>query len=331
MNKEDRFYIIGVDGGASKTRGILFTQSGDTITTAFEKGSNLAIFGETAANRLHKVINALCNNANIPLDLVDAIGLGLAGASDKDGRDLVFKMLDGLKLSQRALIANDAEAAYEVNCPGDFGILVTMGTGVICLARNENGKTVRTAGKGHEQGDMGSGYWIGKQALVNLSLNETSVIGDSELEEIMEAFLVYVEEDHFQTALENVYDNTDSVSIIAGFAESVILLAENGNEVMLSVLQEAAHAVAGYITSLTEELKYNENHIVLAGNGSVIQNELFRKSLNDDLRFDFPKIKWTFSTISPAYGAGMLAAKVQGVDVKVSDILKGDTLASASS
>ncbi len=322
-------YIIGIDGGASKTRGILFTDTGETLSAAFEKGSNLAIFGETAANRLQTVINTLCDNANIHLDLVDAIGLGLAGASDKDGRDLVFKMLDGLKLSQRALIANDAEAAYEVNCPGDFGILVTVGTGVICLARNENGETVRTAGKGHEQGDKGSGYWVGKQALLNLSLNETSVMGDADLEEIMEAFLVYVEEDHFETALENVYDNTDSVAIIAGFAESVILLAENGNEVMLSVLQEAAHAVAGYITALAEELKYNENHIVLAGNGSVIQNELFRKSLNDDLRFDFPEIKWTFSTISPAYGAGMLAAKVQGVDVKVSNILKGDALVAA--
>jgi len=329
MKQEDTYYIIGIDGGASKTRGILFTQAGETIATAFEKGSNLAIFGETAASRLQGIINALCDSANIPLELVDAIGLGLAGASDKDGRDIVFKMLDGLKLSQRALIANDAEAAYEVNCPGDFGILVTVGTGVICLSRNENGETIRTAGKGHEQGDMGSGYWIGKQALLNLSLNETSVMGDADLEEILEAFLDYVEEDHFQTALENVYENTDAVSIIAGFAESVILLAEKGNEVMLSVLQEAAHAVAGYITTLAEELKYNENQIVLAGNGSIIQNKLFRKSLNDDLRFDFPEIKWTFSSISPAYGAGMLAAKVQGIDVKISNILKGDSLAAA--
>ena len=329
MTHEDTYYIIGIDGGASKTRGILFTQSGETIATAFEKGSNLAIFGETAANRLQIVINTLCDNANIHLDLVDAIGLGLAGASDKDGRDLIFKMLYGLKLSQCALIANDAEAAYEVSCPGDFGILVTVGTGVICLSRNENGETIRTAGKGHEQGDKGSGYWIGKQALLNLSLNETSVMGDADLEEILEAFLDYVEEDHFQTALENVYENTDAVSIIAGFAEPVILLAEKGNEVMLSVLQEAAHAVAGYITTLAEELKYNENQIVLAGNGSIIQNKLFRKSLNDDLRFDFPEIKWTFSSISPAYGAGMLAAKVQGIDVKISNILKGDTLAAA--
>ena len=80
MTHEDTYYIIGIDGGASKTRGILFTQSGETIATAFEKGSNLAIFGETAANRLQAVINTLCDNANIHLDLVDAIGLGLAGA-----------------------------------------------------------------------------------------------------------------------------------------------------------------------------------------------------------------------------------------------------------
>ena len=329
MTQEDTYYIIGIDGGASKTRGILFTQSGDTITTAFEKGSNLEIFGETAANRLHKVINALCNNANIPLDLVDAIGLGLAGASDKDGRDLVFKMLDGLKLSQRALIANDAEAAYEVNCPGDFGILVTVGTGVICLSRNENGETVRTAGKGHEQGDMGSGYWIGKQALVNLSLNETSVIGDHDLEEIMTIFLEHLDEKEFQTAIENLNENEDAVFIIAGMAESIIGLAGRGNEIALSVVQEATHNVAKYILTLADKLEYNENKIVLAGNGSVIRNDFFRKALNEELRFNFPEIKWTFSSISPAYGAGILAARLYDVKVKVSDIVKGNAIVSA--
>ena len=45
------------------------------------------------------------------------------------------------------------------------------------------------------------------------------------------------------------------------------------------------------------------------------------------MTFDFPDIKWTFSSISPAYGAGILAAKIHDVDIKVSDIVKGDTLA----
>jgi len=267
--------------------------------------------------------------ADIPLEYVDAIGLGLAGSSSQDGRDMVFGKLDNIKLSQRTIIMNDDEAAFILGCPGDFGILVTVGTGVNCMSRNTEGKTIRQAGKGHDQGDMGSGYWIGRQALLNLTLNETSVLGDKDLEEIMSVFLKHVDEEEFQVAMENLNESIDAVSIIAGIAESIIGLAEKENEVALSILQEATHAVSEYIIALTDELDYNENQIVLSGNGSVIRNDFFRKSLNDDLRFNFPEIKWTFSSISPAYGAGILAAKIHDVDIKVSDIVKGDALAPA--
>ena len=329
MNNEDKFYIIGVDGGASKTRGILFTDAGETIASIIDKGSNLSVNGEVASTRIHDIINNLCSAADIPLEYVDAIGLGLAGSSSQDGRDMVFGKLDNIKLSQRTIIMNDDEAAFILGCPGDFGILVTVGTGVNCMSRNTEGKTIRQAGKGHDQGDMGSGYWIGRQALLNLTLNETSVLGDKDLEEIMSVFLKHVDEEEFQVAMENLNESVDAVSIIAGIAESIIGLAEKGNEVALSILQEATHAVSEYIITLTDELDYNENQIVLSGNGSVIRNDFFRKSLNDDLRFNFPEIKWTFSSISPAYGAGILAAKIHDVDIKVSDIVKGDALAPA--
>ena len=329
MKIEDRFYIIGVDGGASKTRGILFTSEGETIASIIEKGSNISVNGEVAATRINDVINNLCSAADIPLEYVDAIGLGLAGSSSQDGRDMVFGMLDNIKLSQRTIIMNDDEAAFILGCPGDFGILVTVGTGVNCMSRNTEGKTIRMAGKGHDQGDMGSGYWIGRQALLNLTLNETSVLGDKDLEDIMSVFLKHVDEEEYQTAMENLNENVDAVSIIAGITEAIIGLAEKGNEVALSVLQEATHAVSGYIITLTDELDYSENHIVLSGNGSVIRNDFFRNSLNDELRFNFPDIKWTFSSISPAYGAGILAAKIYDVHVKVSDIVKGDALAPA--
>ena len=329
MKVEDRFYIIGVDGGASKTRGILFTSEGETIASIIEKGSNISVNGKVSATRINDVINNLCSAADIPLEYVDAIGLGLAGSSSQDGRDMVFGMLDNIKLSQRTIIMNDDEAAFILGCPGDFGILVTVGTGVNCMSRNTEGKTIRMAGKGHDQGDMGSGYWIGRQALLNLTLNETSVLGDKDLEDIMSVFLKHVDEEEYQTAMENLNENVDAVSIIAGITEAIIGLAEKGNEVALSVLQEATHAVSEYIITLTDELHYNENNIVLSGNGSVIRNDFFRNSVNDELRFNFPDIKWTFSSISPAYGAGILAAKIYDVHVKVSDIVKGDALAPA--
>ena len=327
MIKNDGYHIIGIDGGASKTRGILMTEKGETLATAFEKGTNLVVYGETAAERIIDIISNLCQTANISFDLVDAVGLGLAGASNLDGRDQVFKKLDALNLSKRTLISNDAEAAYEINCPGEFGILVTVGTGVICLSRNNQGNTVRVAGLGHDEGDIGSGYWMGKQAIYNLVLNESSVMGDKSLEEILDIFLQSINGDDFQTGLENIQNSEDAVQIIAQLAEPVIQLADVGNTVALSIVQEATHAVANYIITLTDELNYSENNIVLAGNGSVIRNDYFRSSINDELRFQFPDIKWTFSAISPAYGAGLMAARLYDIDVSISDILKGDALA----
>ena len=32
---------------------------------------------------------------------------------------------------------NDAEAAYEICCPNDFGILLLVGTGVVCIGRKD--------------------------------------------------------------------------------------------------------------------------------------------------------------------------------------------------
>ena len=74
---------------------------------------------------------------------------------------------------------------------------------------------------------------------------------------------------------------------------------------------------------------YSKNHIVLAGNGSVVRNDYFRNSINDELRFQFPDIKWTFSSISPAYGAGLMVAHLHDIDVSIREILKGDALAAA--
>ncbi len=324
MNLEDNYYIIGVDGGASNTRGVLFTQDGKTLATALNKGSNIALDGEVASELIGNMIESLCESASISVEDVDAVGCGLAGASDEDGRDMVFKELDRLKLSQRAIIMNDAEASYEISCPQGVGILVTIGTGIICIGRDESGKIYRVAGDGHDRGDVGSGFWIGKKAILKMALNESSVKGDNDLSQMLNFILNTFENDNFNNAIEETMNDKDSVAIIASLSKGVIELAENGNELALSIVQEATTLAAEYIKSLAFDLKINSSDqtILLAGNGSVIRNEFYRKTLNDALQFDFPNINWTFSTISNAYGAGLLAARLHDINILIENIVK---------
>ncbi len=325
----ETFYLIGIDGGASKTRGVLFNNHGDTLASSLIlKGSNLTLNAELSSDLILKLIKDLSLDSNIPLEKIDSIGLGLAGSSNKDGRDQVFGKLDNLNLSQRTLIMSDAEAAYELNCPGDFGILVNVGTGVICFSRQDS-EIFREAGKGYDKGDIGGGYWIGRQAILNLSLNETTVEGDPFLEEIMDQFIGYYGGNNFQDILVEIYNRSDAIKIIAGFTEYIIKLAENGNEIALSIVQEATHGVSNYILSIIDKLNYIQPNLVLAGNGSIIKNDFYRKQLNDELRFQFSNIHWTFSSISCAYGSAILAARVYGIDIKISDIINGESVVCA--
>ena len=75
MKTNDEYYIIGIDGGASKTRGILMNEKGATLATAFDKGSNLSVYGETAAERIVHIVSSLCRTAKISFDALDARGL----------------------------------------------------------------------------------------------------------------------------------------------------------------------------------------------------------------------------------------------------------------
>ncbi len=329
-NLDDRYFIVGVDGGATSTRGVLFDQTGETLAIAYEKGTNLSVYGEKAATRISNIVNKLCTQAKISNDMIDSVGLGLAAASNEDGRDLVFKEMDRLGIAQRTLILNDAEAAYELSCPGDFGVLVTVGTGVICIVKDASGKIYRSAGKGHFEGDIGSGYWIGRQAIMHLAANETSVLGDLELTEFQDILLMVTEEENFTTAIEKLSEDENSLSMIASMAKYVIDSAKHGNELALSIVQEATKSVAEYLIDLLHEVGYKEKSIVLAGNGSVIRNDFYRKVLNDALQFDFPDVKWTFSKLSPAYGAGLLSAKLRDITVHPSEILKGEYLATTT-
>ena len=58
--KNEEFYTIGIDGGASNTRGVLVNHLGATLSTfTLKLGTNLSVYGETAAERIVNVISKL--------------------------------------------------------------------------------------------------------------------------------------------------------------------------------------------------------------------------------------------------------------------------------
>ena len=314
--------FIGIDGGATKTKGVLFDIKGNTLATSISKGSNLTIYHNKAVKRICDLIEDLIHQSNINFESIKCIGLGIAGSSNEDVRDLLFKELDRIKLSEKTLLTNDAEAAYQICCPKNEGLLITVGTGVICIGKNKADELFRAAGKGHYSGDIGSGFWIGYQTIVKLSMNDDICINNPiDSKELLNIIYQKLEIKNLDVDLEEVIQSSERVRKIASLSKEIINLASNNNEVALSIIQQATMAIADYIIELLDELNYKSKNLILAINGSVIKNKFFRQSLHDTLQFNFKKIKWITSRISPAYGAAILAAKYKNINIKLSDII----------
>ena len=313
--------IIGIDGGGTKTLAILFDNTGKTIDELECQGSNLYVYGEDGIKRIVGLIKDLVENNKLSFDDIDSYGIGVAGISDLNQRESLLKEFDRENISHKTLVLSDAESAYKILCPSNEGILVNVGTGVICYGRDKEGKTYKTAGMGYDKGDVGSGYWLGKELFSRLVLNEALILDDSEIKEIFNAIIDYFEVNDLKELYGLFEQDKDIYRNFSLMAKITINLAKNGNDIALSIVQEGTRYVGEYIISLTNTLGYSKSNLLLSANGSVIKDDFYRKLLNESLQFDFEYINWIISELSSAYGAGMLSAQFNNIDINIQDVI----------
>ena len=319
----DNQLIIGLDGGGTNTTCILFDSNGFTMDTIYDKGSNLYVFKDDAIQRILFIIRSILEKNKLNYSDISAFGLGIAGISDLDSREKLLKELDRIKITKQTLLLSDVEAAYKILCPNNNGILINIGTGIICFARNQKGKNIKEAGNGYDKGDLGSGYWLGKEMFSRLILNEAIVLEDPEMNQIFEVVKSNFKVETFRELYQYIEDNNNIFSYLASLGEDTIDLAESGNDVALSIIQEGTRYVSEYIKSIAEKMEILNSDVMLSINGSIIKNNFYRNLLEESLQYDFNKIHWISSMLSPAYGAGILASNYKKINLTLADIIKG--------
>jgi len=319
---KEKKLIIGIDGGGTSTTCILFDNNGYTIDTVRGKGSNLYVFQDEGVKVIINLIQYILDKNKLSYSDIESYGIAIAGISDLKYREVLLKELDRKNITKNTILLSDVEAAYQILCPENRGVLVNVGTGVICFARTEDGKTVREAGNGHDKGDVGSGYWLGKELFSRLILNEALILDDKELSQIFEVVKNRFNVNTFRELYSLIEKEENIYSHLASIGEDTLDLAESGNDIALSIVQEGTRFVAEYIIAIVEKLQFENSELVVAINGSIIKNKFYRNLLEESLEFDFKNIHWISSILNPAYGAGIMGAKYKKIDILFTDIIK---------
>lgn len=314
--------FLSIDGGASRTRGVLFTETGEVRLFRETEAASLSRPDADAPGILGRFIKELASQAGLGLKDVNLVNVGVAGVSNQDARERLFRELNRLGLSDRAVVTSDVEAAYEAVWGNAPGVLVCVGTGAIGWARDEQGNTYRASGRGPQLGgDPGSGYWMGKTAMVHLIMSEGSLAGNEGAEDevlddlrrrVMETYGVESVEEAARIAGEA----EDMVTTTARMGRVICELAEEGNDVALAILQEGTQGLADDLLQMIDEAGLRSEKMTIGINGSIIINSAsYRRVLASALSYDLPDIIWRPPGIDPAFGAGLIAARLNHIAI----------------
>jgi glucosamine kinase len=301
-------YLLGIDGGGTKTHAVITDPSCRVIGEGFSGAANpLRVGLEEAVSHIDQAVADACAQAGIEIGDIDSACAAIAGINHPIHYHTMKDALDeALQIAGLELVT-DARAALEGALDGKPGVVVIAGTGSIAIGVNEAGEQARAGGFGPTLSDEGSGYYIAQRALKAVV---SSFDGRSPktllVERVCNRLGVASPSD-----LPGVIYNSDSEPVdIAPLAELVDEAAREGDEVARQILTAAGSELGRLAASVIEKLKLGSQAFRVACVGSVFRSgEVVLKPLRDAVLNVAPHAEIGPPLYPPAIGAAKLASE----------------------
>lgn len=158
-------YVIGLDGGGTKTK-VLIADRNKRILDSFLAGA-INYNGsekEFIDKNIQTIFQTIIDKGYASKDCI-GICIGTAGISNPLVHQYIKSIIALFDYSCPVSIVGDSEAALAGALLQSEGMILIAGTGSICFAKDEKGNSYRTGGYGHLIDDEGSGYAIGRDIL----------------------------------------------------------------------------------------------------------------------------------------------------------------------
>ena len=297
-------YIIGVDGGGTKTLALLADLDGSVIARGVSGPSNYNVVGfETACAAVESAI--LVARKAHPGE-ISALCLGLAGAGRGEDIDQFHAWATNRFPNAAMKVVNDAEILLAAGSPTGPALAMVCGTGSIVYGRTVSGELIRAGGWGYLFGDEGSGYAIGVAALravmqaydgrgpstwlTELVLNRRGLSSPPEL-------------------VRSIYGTESPRFAVASLSDLVEQAAGREDEVAITILEETAGELARTIAVVYPKLGTSVPPLIITG-GTILRGPYLKAAFHracETMGLTFAVVR---HVLEPAEGAVQLAKKI---------------------
>lgn len=301
-------YVIGIDGGGTKTALKLADNKGNVIIANEGGPCNINSMGKEAVSKMLKdLIKDTLTKSQLLMEDIETICIGTAGVDRPSDKAIMEDILRNTGFQGKTIITNDAVTALYGGVGGAEGVILISGTGSICYGRNAEGETKRAGGWGHLIGDEGSGYYIGINAINRIARANDGVEEETVMTDLI---LDYLKLENASGLIEYVYRSGAGKSEIAALARLVDEAYKQGDIAAEEILAKAAYELFLISKAVLDGLKLGSEKAILAVNGSVIEkNEKVSSEFKRLMSRNYPLIEVVNMKNDAAFGAVLMAIK----------------------
>ncbi len=267
---------LGVDGGGTKTIARLTCldapRSPGTTThgpmsvlgSGMSSGSNPYSVGwDSAVEAIRIAVQRALSEAELG-DRPRAAVLAIAGCATPTARTRLSEELTKARIADRVKVVPDTAPVLASATPGEPAIGLIAGTGSTAIARRANDETVMIGGWGYLIDDGGSGYALGRDALLLLSRVEDHPESGS-CKRLHNAVLDRLGVSALADVKPLIYQAPSPRGAVATLAPLVLQLAAEGDESAESIVQQGAVDLARLVQVASIKLGGAPAEVFLAG------------------------------------------------------------------
>ena len=301
-------YIIGVDGGGTKTVAAVVDENGRQAGSGSGGPANARSVGlaPASANIANAIRNAV-QAAGITLDDVSGILMSLAGFDTDLDLPVPQQAIRELAYTGPAIFENDVVGAWAGATGGEPGIVAISGTGATALGMNPRGEFWRTDGWDTLLGDAGSGYAIGRDGI---RAAMAMLDGRRPLTQLAEAlgnaYGVRTAQDMRRLVDSSPFGKFE----VAGFARHVSAAAVAGDPAAQRILAQAGADLGENVAAIVRQLGMRDAAFPVSTVGSVFNSRPWvTDAFDQGVRAAAPHATLQAPLHTPEVGAALLGFK----------------------
>lgn len=312
-NSSERIFLLGVEGGGTKTVACIAAASPDGSVEILGRGlsgpSNLQAIGidQTLISLRQAIHQARCE-ARLSQHIPAAACLAMAGVDRSQEELLLTEWANSHKIAHQIQVTNDSVGLLTAGTPEGWGIALIAGTGSIAFGQSADGQVSRTGGWGYLLGDEGSAYTL---ALAGLRASVRAADGRDPQNQLLPAFLERLELEQPDDLLEAVYLSGRDRAWIASLADVVTSIADQGDAVALQLLDSAAEELAKLVSTTARKLRLDAKPIPCCCTGGLLLNTpVLQTNVVKKLNEQGVELAGFVPVQEPVWGAIKLAQKM---------------------